>query len=54
MHQIGRLAEVDKVLRKDLQSVHKQKESVEQRNYELMGQVKDVTKKLNCAESSII
>lgn len=47
------LVEVNKVLITDLQNVQKQKESLEQRNYELMTQVKDVTERLNCVESNI-
>lgn len=47
------IVEVNKMLRKDLQSVQQQKESLEERNYKLMAQLKYVTQKLNCAKSSI-
>lgn len=39
------LAEINKMLSKDLQYVQKQKESLEQRNYELMAQVKRCNQK---------
>lgn len=45
--------EINKTLKKNLLDAQKQNKSLEQRNYELVAQVKDVTKRLNLAESRI-
>lgn len=47
------LVEINKPLKKNLQEVQDQKESLEKRNYKLMAQVKNVTKRLKGAESRI-
>lgn len=48
-----KLLEINKAFKKDLQDVPKQKESLEQRNYEFIAQVKDVTERLNLTDSRI-
>lgn len=47
------LVKINKALKKNLEEVQDQKESLEIRNYELIAQVKDMTERLNSVESRI-
>lgn len=47
------LVNISKTFKKDLRDVQTQNESLEQRNHELIAQIKDVTERLNLVESRI-